>query len=99
MFFVAEHTWKAKDFMTVGKKILGVLSKLPEGVALCSSYVHDTGGWCVYSAESMDAGAKVQAFLTAAAPEATTKVTPVLQFFPPSPDIYPLIAKIMDAVA
>ena len=98
MYFEAEHTWNAKDFVTVGKKFLGALNNLPEGIALCSSFVHNTGGWCVYSAEPMNAGVKIQAFLTAAVPEAKTKVTPVLQFFPPSPDIYPLISNIIDAV-
>ena len=99
MFFAAVHTWKAKDFVTVGKKVLGALANLPKGIALCSSYVHNTGGWCIYSAESQEGGKQIKTFLNTAVPEMTTDVTPVLQFFPPSPDIYPLIANLIAATS
>gem|GEM_PF-4235663 len=40
--FVAVHTWKPKDFVTMGKKVLGALTSRPKGITLCSSYVHNT---------------------------------------------------------
>ena len=97
MLFVAVHTWKAEAFVTIAKKVLGALGNLPKDIVLCSSYVHNTGGWCIYSAESQGAGKQIKDFLTTSVPEMTTDVTPVLQFFPPSPDIYPLIVNIIDS--
>ena len=97
MFFVAVHTWKKEDFVAVGQKVLEALASLPKGITLCSSYVYDSGGWCVYSGESSDAAGKIKAFLTKNVPKMKTDVTPVLQFFPPSQDIYPLIHQIVEA--
>lgn len=93
--FVAVHKWKKEDFVTVSKKVLRALGSLPQGVSLCSSYVYDTGAWCVYTAESSEAGEQVKAFL-AQVPEMETEVVPVLQFYPPSPDIYAMIYNLLE---
>jgi len=95
--FVAVHKWKKEDFVKVARKVLEALGSLPEGINLCSSYVYDAGAWCVYSSEASEAAKKIKAFLTEKVPEMTTEVTPVLQFFPPSADIYPLIHKVIEA--
>jgi hypothetical protein len=94
--FVAVHTWKPKDFVTMGKKVLGALTSRPKGITLCSSYVHNTEDWCVYSAESKETGEKIKAFLTVGSPEMTTEVTQVLQFFPTTRDMYALIHKLIE---
>jgi len=93
--FVAIHKWKKEAFVTVGSKVMAALQQLPKGVTLCSSYVTDDGGWCVYQAESSKAGEPIQQFLTKAVPEMETKVKPVLQFFPPSQDLYALMLKLI----
>jgi hypothetical protein len=41
---------------------------------------------------------RIQDFLTKRVPEMTAEVTPVLTFFPPTPEIYPLIGTIMQAM-
>ncbi len=93
--FVAVHKWKKENFVIVTKKVLKVLGNLLEGVSLCSSYVYDTGAWCVYTAESSEAGGQIKAFL-AQVPEMGTEVVPVLQFYPPSPDIYAMIYNLLE---
>ena len=92
--FVAVHKWKKEDFVIVAKKVLKVLGEPPEGVSLCSSYVYDTGAWCVYTAESSEAEEQIKAFL-ARVPEMETEVIPVLQFYPPSPDIYAMMYNLL----
>lgn len=93
-FFIALHKWKKKDFVKVGKKVIEALSQLPEGVSLCSSYcdAEQTGAWCIYEAESGDA---IQKFLMDKVPEMSTDVKPVIQFFPPSPDLYQMLHIVM----
>jgi hypothetical protein len=96
-FFVAVHTWKKEDFVTVAKRVIEVLADPPEGIVLCSSYVYDTGAWCVYTSELSNAEKKIEDFLKKSVPKMKTEVKPVLQFFPPSQDIYPLVHQIIEA--
>ncbi len=95
--FVAVHTWKKEDFIAVGKKVIEALGNLPDGISLCSSYIHETGGWCVYTSESSEAGKQIEDFLTKNVPNMKSEVTPVLQFFPPSQDLYAVLYKIIES--
>ena len=96
--FVAVHTWNKDKFVTVCGKVLNALAKLPKDVTLCASYVYDTGAWCVYTA-GQGGETQIRNFLTTHVPDMTTNVTPVLTFFPPTPEIYPLIGQIMQAMS
>ena len=64
---------------------------LPEDICLCCSYVAGLEAWCIYKAKSKEAGEKVKDFLREKVPEMETEVKPVLQFYPPSPDLYALM--------
>jgi len=88
--FVAIHKWKLEDLATVTRKVIEALQQIPKGVCLCSSYIdaEQTGAWCVWEAETAK---QVKDFLTRKVPEMKTDVKPVLQFSPPSPDLYALI--------
>ena len=93
--FVATHKWKKENLITVAGKVMAALPQLPKGVTLCSSYITEDSGWCVYQSESSEAGEQIQKFLTNAVPEMETKVKPVLQYFPPSQDLYALMQRLM----
>jgi hypothetical protein len=60
--------------------------------------VTDTDAYCIYTAPSVEAGGQIQAFFTERIPEMKTEVKPVLQFFPPSPDIYALVHNLITKV-
>jgi hypothetical protein len=88
--FIAAHKWKQEDFKTVTKKVIEALQQVPEGATICISYVTTKldGAWCVWEAESAEL---VKDFLTKMVPEMKTEVTPVLNFFPPHPDLYAML--------
>ena len=88
--FIATHKWKKEDFKTVTKKVIEALQQTPEGATNCLSYVKAEmdGAWCVWEAKSAEL---VKDFLTKRVPEMETEVTPVLQFFPPNPDLYGIL--------
>jgi hypothetical protein len=83
------HKWKKEDFNTVGKKVIEAMMQVPEGMAMCSSHckADQTGAWCVWEAES---GEKLAEFL-GKIEEMTSEVTPVVTFYPPSPDLYKIM--------
>jgi hypothetical protein len=85
--FVAKHKWKKEDFKTVTRKVIEALQQIPKGMTNCYSYVKTEmdGAYCVWQAEKAD---DVKKFLTKKVPEMETKVTPVVQFFPPNADLY-----------
>ncbi|HDO41514.1 MAG TPA: hypothetical protein ENH03_01240 [Candidatus Bathyarchaeota archaeon] len=89
--FLAIHKWKKEDNMTVTRKVLEVLRSLPEDICPCFSYVGNLEAWCIYKAKSKEAGEKIKEFFEQRIPEMETEVKPVLQFYPPSPDIYTII--------
>ena len=93
--FAATHTWKKEDLITVASKVMAALQQLPKGVTLCSSYLTMDSAYCVYQAESSEAGEQTQQFLTKMVPEMETTVKPVLQFFPPSQDLYALMQQLI----
>ena len=88
--------WKKEDFIAVAKKVIEALGNLPKEICICSSYVHETGAWCVYESNSDKAAEQIKDFLTKSVPNMKTEVTPVLQFFPPAQDIYSLMHKIIE---
>jgi len=81
------HTWKQEDFKVVGRKVIEALPRLPKGTAIISSMTdaRQTGAWCVYDTDNP---AGLKAFLDKNVPEMTSEVLPVVQFFPPGPDLY-----------
>jgi hypothetical protein len=87
--FMVVHKWKKKDFNTVGKKVIEAMAQLPEGMAMCSSYcdADQTGAWCLWEAKSAEQ--LVEFFKNM--PIMSSDVKPVLQFFPPSADLYQMI--------
>ena len=87
---IAVHKWKKEDFNIVTKKVIEALQQVPEGTTNCFSYVKQEmdGAYCVWEAESAEL---VQNFMTKAVPEMETKVKPVLQFYPPAPDLYGIL--------
>lgn len=91
--YIVVHTWKKEDFKVVGKKVIEALPKLPKGITFVYSVTdaRQTGAWCVYDT---DRPADVKAFLDKNVPEQTCEILPVIQFYPPGPDLY----KIMHAL-
>ena len=89
-FYMCVHTWKKEDFKVVGKKVVEVLQKLPTGTTLVSSMAdaRQTGAWCIYDT---DKPVELKALLDENVPEMTSEMTPVIQFFPPGPDIYRIV--------
>jgi hypothetical protein len=85
--FVAIHKWKKENLKTVAKKVIEAMGQTLEGANMCSSYLRadQTGAWCVWEAKSAD---QVKDFLKKWVPEMETEVVPVLQWYPPSPNLY-----------
>lgn len=74
----------------VGRKVIEAIPNLPKGTALISSHTdaRQTGAWCIYDTEEPEA---VMNFLDEKVPEMATEMIPVIQFFPPSADLYKMI--------
>ena len=92
--YLAVHVWEKEDFATVGKKVIEGMPGLPEGVILRSSHcdARKTGAWCLYE---LDRPEVLEEFWAEQVPEMKTELIPVIQFFPPSEDLY----KMMHAMA
>jgi hypothetical protein len=88
--YMCVHTWKKEDFKVVGRKVVEVLPRLPKGTSLVSTMTdaRQTGAWCVYDT---DKPAEVKALLDKNVPEMTSEMLPVIQFFPPGPDLYKIV--------
>jgi hypothetical protein len=84
------HKWKKEDFPVIGKKVIEAMAQLPEGMALCTSYcdADQTGAWCLWEAKSAE---QLEDFLTKMIPDASSDAKPVVQFFPPTPDLYQIM--------
>jgi hypothetical protein len=84
------HTWKKEDFKVVGKAVIEVLPQLPKGTTLVYSMTdaRQTGAWCVYDT---DKPSEVKALLDKHIPQMTSEMLPIIQFFPPSADIYKIL--------
>lgn len=85
--FVAVHKWKKEDLKTVARKVIEAGNQPIEGFKMCSAYLRadQTGAWCVWEAKKAE---QVKDFLNKWVPEMETEVLPVLQWFPPSADLY-----------
>ncbi len=88
--YMVVHTWKKENFKTVGRKVVEVLPRLPKGTAIVSSLTdaRQTGAWCVYETEEPT---QLKALLDKNVPEMTSEILPVMQFFPPGPDVYKIM--------
>ncbi|MBN1109419.1 MAG: hypothetical protein JXA45_01535 [Methanomassiliicoccales archaeon] len=67
------------------------MPKLPPGLKLISSLIdaRKTGGWCVYETENPE---QLVEFWDKHVPEmGKTQVVPLIQFFPPGPDLYKIL--------
>jgi hypothetical protein len=89
-FFIALHTWKEEDFKVVGRKVIEMIPNMPKGTTMINSFAdaRQIGAWCIYETENPD---EVKAYLDDSIPEMTTELIPVIQFCPPSADLYKLI--------
>ena len=87
--FMVVHKWKKEDFNTVGKKVIELMQQVPEGVGMCSSYcsADQTGAWCLWEAGSVEQLENI--FKTVH--EMSSDIKPVVQFFPPSEDLYQIM--------
>ena len=90
-YFIAIHKWKKENTSTVLKKVIEVLKQLPEDICICHSYSKDLEAWCIYKAKTEDAGEQIKKLFEEHVPEMETEVKSVLQFYPPSEDLYSLI--------
>jgi hypothetical protein len=90
--FVAIHKWKKEAYVTVARKVIEAIPRLPEGITLCYSWVAGTqdGAWCIYETKTEKGGEQIENFLKKNVPEMDTIAKPILQFYPPAPDIYML---------
>jgi len=88
--YMCLHTWKKEDFKVVGKNVVEAIPQLPQGTTLVYSMTdaRQTGPWCVYDTDKPD---EVKALLDRHVPQMTTEFVPVIQFFPPSADIYKIL--------
>ncbi len=88
--FIVAHSWKSEQYKLVARKVIEALQHLPKGSAIISSHVDArlNGAWCVYESENPDELVK---YLTNSVPEMSNQVIPVIQFFPPGPDLYKMI--------
>jgi hypothetical protein len=89
-YFLALHTWKEEDLKVVARKVIEAIPSLPIGTTLLSSFIdaRQIGAYCVYETEKPE---DLKEFLEERAPEMTTEMIPILQFFPPAADVYKLM--------
>ena len=95
MLYLALHTWKKENFTTIGRKVIESMPNLPKGVTMLASYTdaRQTGAWCLYETESPE---KVAEFWDRNVPEmGKTQMVPIIQFFPPGPDLYKIMHELM----
>lgn len=93
--FLALHTWKPENFNKIGKKVIESMPRLPAGTKMLYSYVdaRKTGAWCVYETEKPE---QVAEFWDKNVPEmGRTQMVPLLQFFPPGPELYMIIHEML----
>ena len=84
------HSWKSEQYKLVARKVIEALQNLPKGTTIVNSHVDArlNGAWCVYETENPDELVK---YLVKSVPEMTSHAIPVIQFFPPGPDLYKMI--------
>lgn len=84
------HSWKSEQYKLVARKVIEALQNLPKGTTIVNSHVDArlNGAWCVYETGNPD---ELVNYLTKSVPEMTSQAIPVIQFFPPGPDLYKMI--------
>ncbi len=80
--------WKREDDVTVTRKVIEAMQKAPEDIKLCAGYTGECEAWGLLEAKSKE---QAKAFITENIPEMEIEVKPVLQFYPPSLDLYTVI--------
>ena len=70
------------------------MQQIPEGMVMCTAYCDTSqiGAWCIWEADSAD---QLEKFLKKMVPEMSRDAKPVVQFYPPSPDLYTLMHTIL----
>ena len=91
MKIIAIHQWKHEDLKTVTKKVIEVLQTPPSGISLLETWISGDEAWCIWEGASPELGKHVKAYLDSRIPEMYTEVKEVIQWFPPSADIYAFI--------
>jgi len=94
-FFIAIHKWKREDDLVVSKDVLKAIQSIPKDLCLCASYVGELEAWCIYEAKSKEAGELIEKFFEENVPKMETEVKPVLQFAPPSKDLYVIMYNLL----
>jgi len=97
--FLAEHTWEKEKTPAIWKGGLDLLMRpevLPETVKLCATYnLPGERGICIWEADKAETLENMFKAMIDAYP-AETKVTPIVQLYPPSPDLYMMMAQLME---
>lgn len=91
MLYLLVHTWKKEDFKVVGRKMIEALPGVPKDSTMLFSYAdaRQTGAWCVWDTEHPE---EVVKYFAKTVPEMHLVDTiPLVQFFPPGPELYKLI--------
>jgi hypothetical protein len=70
--------------------VIEALQNLPKGTTIISSHVDArlTGAWCIYEMEKPEV---LIQYLSKSVPEMTNQAIPVIQFYPPGPDLYKMM--------
>jgi hypothetical protein len=88
---VAIHEWKAENTKVVTRKVIEALATIPSGVTLIGTWSIEGGAYCIWEGSSPDLAAQVKAYMTEKVPEMKTETKPVVQWYPPGPDLYDFI--------
>lgn len=88
--FMVIHTWKNEEYRKVARKVIEALQTLPKGTSIVSSHVDARliGAWCVYDTDKPE---ELVGYLNSKVPEMTNQAVPIIQFYPPGPDLYKMI--------
>jgi len=93
--FVALHTYKMEDMMKNMEAMMNLYRAAAAGelpANLCSTYSDGIGrAWCIWEAESEEA---VKKALAPVKKYMTVEVVPVMQMYPPGPDLYTLLSMV-----
>jgi len=96
--FLAEHTWEKEKTPVIYKGSFNVMLQpegFPETVKLCTSYVlPGERAICIWEADKAETLENMFKAMLDVFP-AETKITPILQSYPPGPDLYVLMAQLM----
>ncbi len=100
--FLADHTWEKKNTAATNTAMIGAFMDLsagkrpkgwPETVCLCATYqMPGEHAICIWEADKAQTLEKMFKDLIKEFP-VVTKITPLVQIYPPGPGLYELAAK------